>query len=81
MGVGLAGSVFCFVSSVFAQEGFHKSPHLEHTTWLIGAKFIQYNAWEPGTEEEPNEVITGSGGGLLIERQAKRPLRLAARDY
>lgn len=49
-------------------ETIHASPHLEHTTWILGAKLVQFNAWNPGDGESPNETVTGVGGGLLVER-------------
>jgi hypothetical protein len=49
-------------------ETIHASPHLEHTTWILGAKLVQFNAWNPGDGESPNQTVTGVGGGLLIER-------------
>jgi hypothetical protein len=65
--VAAFGGALGFASPVFAWD-IHQSPHLEHTTWLFGAKFIQYNAWEPGEGEEQNENVTGFGAGLLVER-------------
>lgn len=49
-------------------ETIHASPHLEHTDWILGAKVVQFNAWNPGHDEEPNQTVTGVGGGLIVER-------------
>lgn|GEM_PF-1302233 len=49
-------------------ETVHASPHLEHTTWIVGARLVQFNAWNPGDGESPSETVNGVGGGLFIER-------------
>lgn len=52
----------------FGAESIHASPHLEHTSWLLGAKLVHFNAWNPGHGDEPNETAGGFGGGVMVER-------------
>lgn len=65
--IGLIGLMGPGASSARA-ETIHASPHLDHTTWIVGAKIVQFNAWNPGDGESPNETVNAIGGGLLIER-------------
>lgn len=63
-------------------ESVHRSPHLEHTEWIVGAKAIQFNVWETekeeATDEEPalekDVSLHGVGGGLFVERSVFRHL-------
>lgn len=62
------------------ESTIHRSPHLEHTEWIVGAKVVQFNAWETETEEadgeEParkrNVTLNGVGGGVFVERSLLR---------
>lgn len=63
-------------------ESIHRSPHLEHTEWILGAKVVQFNVWETEKEEaegeEPakkrNIARHGIGGGIFLERSVLRHL-------
>lgn len=74
-------SVF-LLPTVSHGESVHRSPHLEHTEWILGAKVVQFNVWETEKEEAEGEegakkkdvTLHGVGGGLFVERSLFRHL-------